>query len=445
MAGSRFVLPSQQPVQATGLPYAGGQLFFYLTGTSTPTPTYSDSLLTIPNTNPVILDSAGDAGNVFLNPSIVYKVVLEDANGNLVWSFDPVTPNALGTITALLWGATTTGVANAQLATSSGFSAQSGQAIVAVAGFSNSGPMTLNGGTGPLPVYLASETGPEPLVGGEVVVGNLYVWVYNPYYNSNAGGLQLLNPSASIAPVQWNYIGGLTLSNDGTTPNSVLDIAAGSANDSTNFYVIQLGAFTKSTAGAWAAGSGANGMGDGLTIAASTWYHVMLAENGGAPDIWFDTSVTGANKPSAILGSYYRRIGSFKTDGSSHILAFTQRGNEFLWTTPTVDVSGATITATPALKTLASVPLGLEINALFNASANATAGASSGLLIYPPDASGSIAGNTWSLYGTTQNTIAAGQFNIRTNSAQQVEMVISGSNMVVYVTTNGWIDLRGQT
>lgn len=90
MAGSRFVSPAQQPVQSTGLPYPGGQLFFYVSGTTGLAVTYSDSALTIPNTNPVILDSAGDAGNVFLDPTITYKVVLFDVNNNLIWTFDPV-------------------------------------------------------------------------------------------------------------------------------------------------------------------------------------------------------------------------------------------------------------------------------------------------------------------------------------------------------------------
>ena len=89
---NRFVSPNQQFINSFGQPYAGGQLFFYLSGTSTPTPTYQDEALTTPNTNPVILDAAGDAGNIFLNSAIIYKVVLEDVNGNLVWTYDPVIP-----------------------------------------------------------------------------------------------------------------------------------------------------------------------------------------------------------------------------------------------------------------------------------------------------------------------------------------------------------------
>lgn len=97
---NRFVSPEQQFINFAGQPYAGGFLFFYISGTSTPTPTYQDEALTIPNSNPVVLDSAGNAGNIFLDPAIVYKVVLCSAPdpatpltpGPVIWTFDPVIP-----------------------------------------------------------------------------------------------------------------------------------------------------------------------------------------------------------------------------------------------------------------------------------------------------------------------------------------------------------------
>lgn len=73
----------------TGLPYAGGFLNFYASGTSTPLATYSDVALTIPNANPIVLDSAGRAGAVFLQ-NASYKVVLSDVNSAQIWTQDPV-------------------------------------------------------------------------------------------------------------------------------------------------------------------------------------------------------------------------------------------------------------------------------------------------------------------------------------------------------------------
>lgn len=86
---NRFFSPNQQFADNTGLPYAGGSLAFYASGTSTPLTTYSDSALTIANTNPVVLDSAGRSGNIFLQ-NLAYKVVLSDVNSNIIWTDDPV-------------------------------------------------------------------------------------------------------------------------------------------------------------------------------------------------------------------------------------------------------------------------------------------------------------------------------------------------------------------
>lgn len=62
---------------------AGGQLFTYAAGTTTPQATYVDSTQTTQNTNPVILNASGQA-NVWLDPTLSYKFVLQDKFGNIV-------------------------------------------------------------------------------------------------------------------------------------------------------------------------------------------------------------------------------------------------------------------------------------------------------------------------------------------------------------------------
>ncbi|WP_323992688.1 phage tail protein [Nguyenibacter sp. L1] len=93
-SAARFVWPNVFSVDATGLPRAGAQLSFYQTGTTTPQATYADPGLTIPNPNPVIADSSGQFGNIFLLGAPDYAVVLADANGNQVWTMDPVGASA---------------------------------------------------------------------------------------------------------------------------------------------------------------------------------------------------------------------------------------------------------------------------------------------------------------------------------------------------------------
>lgn len=86
---NRFSSPDQQFADQNGIPYAGGFLAFFASGTSTPLNTFSDFALTVANTNPVVLDSAGRAGSIFLQ-NLAYKVVLSDKNSNQIWTEDPV-------------------------------------------------------------------------------------------------------------------------------------------------------------------------------------------------------------------------------------------------------------------------------------------------------------------------------------------------------------------
>jgi hypothetical protein len=249
---------------------------------------------------------------------------------------------------------------------------------------------------------------------------------------------QAASTAFAMAIPMPGYLFGLTLSNDGGTPNTVLDISAGSCADSTNAVKITLGAFTKSTAGTWAAGSGGNGMGAGLTIANSTWYHVFAIINTGAADAYFDTSITAANKPAST--TYFRRIGSFLTDGSARILAFSQTGDQFTWVLARGDVNTNTLGTTPTAYTL-SVPVGLKVVALFRGGT-----ASTGYLsINGPDetlaVAGSPPGNT-SLVGMYPGD--AGHFAILTNTSAQIMAVAEAANRTIYVDTYGWIDTRGR-
>lgn len=75
-------------------PLAGGALQFFDIGTTNPRPTYSDEALTIPNANPVPLDSAGRASvNVWLDGD--YTVRLLNSLGATIWTRD-VTTGASG-------------------------------------------------------------------------------------------------------------------------------------------------------------------------------------------------------------------------------------------------------------------------------------------------------------------------------------------------------------
>lgn len=79
---------------ANGNPLVGGQLFTYAAGTTNLLTTYTSASGTIPNTNPIILNSRGEC-DIFLTSTLLYKLVLSpstDSNPptNPFWTEDNV-------------------------------------------------------------------------------------------------------------------------------------------------------------------------------------------------------------------------------------------------------------------------------------------------------------------------------------------------------------------
>ena len=72
---------------ANGVPLSGGKVYTYSAGTTTPKSTYTDSTGVTPNTNPVILNSRGEA-SIWLSGN--YKIILKDSLDNQIWSVDNV-------------------------------------------------------------------------------------------------------------------------------------------------------------------------------------------------------------------------------------------------------------------------------------------------------------------------------------------------------------------
>lgn len=80
--------PKLQFFDANGNPLSGGKLYTYAAGTTTPLATYTDSGAGTPNTNPIILDSRGEA-NVWLGSSL-YKFKLTTSADVEIWTVDNV-------------------------------------------------------------------------------------------------------------------------------------------------------------------------------------------------------------------------------------------------------------------------------------------------------------------------------------------------------------------
>lgn len=81
----------QQFFDNNGIPLAGGLLYTYVAGSSTPLSSFTDSAGTIANTNPIVLNSAGRApSEIWLTYGSAYKLILCDASNNQIWSLDNI-------------------------------------------------------------------------------------------------------------------------------------------------------------------------------------------------------------------------------------------------------------------------------------------------------------------------------------------------------------------
>jgi hypothetical protein len=83
-----------QFIDAAGIPLAGGFVYTYAAGTTTPQATYTDSTGATANSNPIVLDSRGEA-NIWLG-SATYKFRLTDANGTEIWTVDNISAPTSG-------------------------------------------------------------------------------------------------------------------------------------------------------------------------------------------------------------------------------------------------------------------------------------------------------------------------------------------------------------
>ena len=81
MSGSLIPNGKQQYLDANGSPLAGGKVYYYIPSTTTPKNTYQDINLSILNTNPVVLDAAGEC---IAWGTGSYRQVVYDVNNNLL-------------------------------------------------------------------------------------------------------------------------------------------------------------------------------------------------------------------------------------------------------------------------------------------------------------------------------------------------------------------------
>lgn len=243
-----------------------------------------------------------------------------------------------------------------------------------------------------------------------------------------------------------NYLSGLTLSTAGGS--GTMTIAAGVANNSTNSTIMRLASSISKTTASWAVGSGNGGLDTGA-IAANTWYHFFEIErlDTGVVDVLFSLSPSSPTMPTNY--TLFRRIGSGRTDGSSHWTAFTQIGDQFIWANTVTDANavGCNNDSARTLFTL-TVPTGVNVTALFRATLIAISSSVTVTFYSPQETDQSVLTSQALLDLTTNYTGitegSAGAFERLTNTSAQLAWRTRSSGGTFTVGTYGWIDTRGK-
>lgn len=274
---------------------------------------------------------------------------------------------------------------------------------------------------------------------GNLATGNNGVLVTD---GSGAASISSTLPTAVANSIPLrNYGAGCTLSNDGTSPNTVIDIAACVTADDTSFLLMnQSSAFTKTT-GAWAVGTGNGGLDTGA-VAQNTWYYLYQIER---PDTGIvDYLITATYASPTMPANYTRKryIGAIKTAAAStNILAFTQVGNEISWTTPPLDVNGTTLgTASSTTLTLGGVPNGYKTQSHLRITTFRAAGTSNAVYTPASETDAAASGSHVNCNESITNTGIACEIRIIASTTQTILGRASNASTTATIETVGWID-----
>lgn len=316
----RLAQPRMQVFDSDGAPLAGAQMEFYESGTSTPKDTFSDDGLTAANTNPVLADSAGRFGEIFL-ASGDYKVILKDSGGVTIWTADPVRAPAedstvvLGKTTSYTIATSDQGKLIAADATGGAFTVT----LPAVATAGDGFEVTV------MKVDASSNAVTVDGSGSETINGNSDLSLPDRYSaavfrtDGTTWYAYAITPGTANRILPPGHINGFGLTNDSTDSAHDIDIATGSARDQDDGgNVLLTTALTKRLDAAFAEGTNQGGLDTG-TVAASTTYFVWaIGKADGTADILFSTSSSSPTMPGSF--TLKKLLGAVATDGSADII-----------------------------------------------------------------------------------------------------------------------------
>jgi len=94
---TRSTYPLFKAFTSTNDPAVGYKLYTYAAGTTTPLTTYQDEAATVPHTNPIILDSLGEA-EIYLSASAKFTLTDPDGAIQTGWPVDNIDPSSIAAV-----------------------------------------------------------------------------------------------------------------------------------------------------------------------------------------------------------------------------------------------------------------------------------------------------------------------------------------------------------
>lgn len=429
---ARRLYPINQFLDDSGDPINGGLLYTYETGTTNNKTTYQAQSGGSSHANPIVLDSAGRPTSdvIWLDDDLEYTFVLKNSTASTTYF---TIDNISGIISPLDSAYETH---NLKFQNGRGILDSNGNEVLLISEAASAVNylQAKNSATGTTVEFNAlGDDSNVTMTISSKGSGNIVL-------DSNSGDVKADNNVLNHAIIN-NHKQGLVVT-VGTDTDHDVDIAAGSAADTTNTVLMALSAtLTKQIDASWAAGDDAGGFPTGISLAGTTWYHVFLIKHtNGTVDAGFDSSSTAANLLSDSGYTYYRHIGDVYTDGTLNITGFQRVGDTVYWDNPALDVDISNLSTTPVAYTLLVPP---DIQVMANANVyteNATA--YTGVYIRPSAVDSEAASETAAPLATIQNTIAnEGQFaqiHCLTDTSKQVYAVSEAATTTLRISTLGW-------
>jgi hypothetical protein len=237
---------------------------------------------------------------------------------------------------------------------------------------------------------------------------------------------------------------GLSITNNGTTPSTKIDISANTAIvTNSSGYGFYISSYTCTI------NLSINGVGglDTGSIAASTWYHLYVVSTGSTNSCLASISATSPTLPTGY--TYYYRVGAMQTDGSSNLYRTLQKGNRARY-----KLTSTSNTSTYPFFSAANPGSWFSYTVTGNASgAPSTSVSIVGILVTPQGSSlgASIApnnlGNTpSSLPANPMYTYGWGAGGTSASVGSQVDIILESSNVYFWNNnSNAYFELVGWT